>query len=375
MPLMKAHLGACLLLVACGSDGGGGGGGGGGGDLFVGGTVTGIAGPGLVLQNNGGDDLTVNADGTFQFPTAIADGASYEVTVRTNPESPSQRCFVYDGTGTTAGADVTSVKVDCWRNLISRTWTMTPGNEGYRCRRVQVPEDLWITAFRALSPSGTHHTVVTIDPQGQNTGDYPCTAGTGTVTGQMMFASGVGTDDLAFPDGVAVQLPAASWVNLNLHLFNTTDANMAAESGVLVKAVPKDQVVHPADMMFAGTYNISIPSDNQDHIAVGGCTAPTDWHVFTLWPHMHQLANHQKLIVNHAGTVTTLLDDAYSFAEQKNYPMAETVIKQGDQVQVTCTYRNNTGNTVTFGDSSKAEMCFTGMYKYPAGGGVMGCVN
>ena len=105
--------------------------------------------------------------------------------------------------------------------------------------------------------------------------------------------------------------------------------------------------------------------------AVGGCTVPNDWHVFTLWPHMHQTAVHQKTTLNG----TTLLDADYQFAEQKNYPMAETVFRTGDTVSVTCTYVNNTGTTKHFGESSTDEMCFTGMYKYPADGNVFGCVS
>jgi len=51
----------------------------------VGGNVTGLTGSGLVLQNNGGDNLAVTADGPFTFATAIAAGAPYSVTVQTQP--------------------------------------------------------------------------------------------------------------------------------------------------------------------------------------------------------------------------------------------------------------------------------------------------
>ncbi len=44
-------------------------------------------------------------------------------------------------------------------------------------------------------------------------------------------------------------------------------------------------------------------------------------------------------------------------------------------MQTTCSYVNNTGATVSFGDSSTDEMCFTGIYKYPAGSNVYSCVN
>jgi len=42
------------------------------------------------------------------------------------------------------------------------------------------------------------------------------------------------------------------------------------------------------------------------------------------------------------------------------------VVHQGELVRATCTYINNTGHTVSFGDSSTAEQCFVGMYRRPA---------
>ena len=41
----------------------------------VGGTITGLAGNGLVLQNNLGDNLSITADGTFTFAAKVASGA------------------------------------------------------------------------------------------------------------------------------------------------------------------------------------------------------------------------------------------------------------------------------------------------------------
>lgn len=80
----------------------------------IGGTVTGLTGSGgLVLQNNGVDDLTINADASFIFAIVIADGSAYSVTVVTQPDSPGQSCTVTNGSGTLAGADITNVAVNC----------------------------------------------------------------------------------------------------------------------------------------------------------------------------------------------------------------------------------------------------------------------
>jgi hypothetical protein len=79
----------------------------------IAGTVSGLTGTGLVLQNNGADSLGITADGSFTFSTTIADGSTYNVTVLTQPSSPNQICSVTNAAGTIAGANVTNVLVNC----------------------------------------------------------------------------------------------------------------------------------------------------------------------------------------------------------------------------------------------------------------------
>jgi PKD repeat protein len=79
----------------------------------IGGSVSGLEGSGLVLQNNAGDDLSIDANGGFTFSTELLDGSSYTVTVKTQPTSPNQTCSISNGSGVVAGANVTDVNVDC----------------------------------------------------------------------------------------------------------------------------------------------------------------------------------------------------------------------------------------------------------------------
>ncbi len=105
---LLVSIGALLTLAACG----------GGGmtiktqsTFTIGGTVAGLTGTGLVLQNNGGDDLTVAASATsFTFATRITEGGAYSVTVSAQPSGMT--CSVANGTGT-ASANVTNVTVTC----------------------------------------------------------------------------------------------------------------------------------------------------------------------------------------------------------------------------------------------------------------------
>ncbi len=80
----------------------------------VGGGVYGLNSVGLVLQNNGTDDLDVVGHG-FEFTTPLVDGSAYDVRIQRQPGT--QDCTVSNGSGTLAGGDVTSVEVTCrnWR--------------------------------------------------------------------------------------------------------------------------------------------------------------------------------------------------------------------------------------------------------------------
>ncbi|BAP89617.1 LamG domain protein jellyroll fold domain protein [Burkholderiales bacterium GJ-E10] len=80
----------------------------------VGGVVSGLtAGKSVTLLDNNSDTVTVSTNGFFTFPTQLASGATYAVTVGTQPVH--QTCAVTNGSGT-ATADVTSVTLGCTTN-------------------------------------------------------------------------------------------------------------------------------------------------------------------------------------------------------------------------------------------------------------------
>jgi hypothetical protein len=83
--------------------------------------VSGLSGTGLVLQNNGGDSLSVSASGSFTFVTPVSSGGIYSVMVLTQPSSPAQTCSVTNGNGT-ASANVTGVQIACVTSHNVWTW-------------------------------------------------------------------------------------------------------------------------------------------------------------------------------------------------------------------------------------------------------------
>ena len=96
----------------------------------VGGTVSGLAGSGLVLQNNGGDDHPISADGYFTFATPLTDEAAYNITVKTQPANPAQTCIVVsNGTGTIISAPVVDVVVSCMTSPTAIAFSVESGGK------------------------------------------------------------------------------------------------------------------------------------------------------------------------------------------------------------------------------------------------------
>lgn len=250
-----------------------------------------------------------------------------------------------------------------WQPLVEGSWTLPSGQEDYWCARKTIDEDLYIRAFRAIAPLGTHHTLLTKTNGSQPDGEFPCSAG--NLADDMIYASGVGTDPFGFPEGVAIKLEAGTQVLLNLHLFNTSISAIDGTSGTEVLTLPASEVEQEAEMIFAGTVAIFVGPQAEQTIS-GTCDFPVDATVATVWPHMHQYGTHMK-VVHEADEGDVVLHDApYDFNEQVNYPIDPVLVRAGERVRVFCSYQNTTDTTLTFGESSNDEMCFAGLYRYPA---------
>jgi hypothetical protein len=164
-----------MILSAC-SGGGGSSVGNSGGGYTVGCAVSGLSGT-VVLQNNDADFVTIGTNGAFTFPTSLADGTTYNVTVKTQPTG--QFCSVVSGTGIISGANVNGVTVTCqaaivWDAPISNTdgsplsdvagYNLYYGlNPGVYTGFIDVGNNTQypIANFSAVVPKGTYYIVVT----------------------------------------------------------------------------------------------------------------------------------------------------------------------------------------------------------------------
>ena len=133
----------------------------------------------VVLQDNGGDNLTLTANGTFTFATALAGGAAYAVTVKTNPAS--QTCTVSNGTGTIGSANITNVAVTCTSAATYTVGGSVSGLSGTVVLQDNGGDNLTLTAngtftfATALAGGAAYAVTVKTNPASQT-----CTVSSGT---------------------------------------------------------------------------------------------------------------------------------------------------------------------------------------------------
>jgi hypothetical protein len=116
----------------------------------IGGSITGLAGT-VGLRNNGGDSLSRNTNGGFTFATPLNSGASYSVTVSSQPAG--QTCAVANASGT-ATARVTNVAVNCTNNTYTLGGTVSGLNGSLVLREENEELSLLVTASGAYQFAG-----------------------------------------------------------------------------------------------------------------------------------------------------------------------------------------------------------------------------
>lgn len=252
--------------------------------------------------------------------------------------------------------------------LLEGAWELNAGEEGYRCVRRTVTDDMYLKEFQPIAPPGTHHTLLGINdtPLGAD-GVTLCTVmDIGHTT---LLGSGVGENYSAgpLPAGVAYKVSKGSQLNLNLHVFNVKSEGLRGTSGVKVRTTTADRVKQLAELTLAGPISLSIPRGMST--AKGACMLHSATTIVAFSPHMHQLGVHLKATAKHAGAgPVSLYDGPFDFYDQRQYSAGQLALQAGTTVEVECTYNNTTDRTVTFGESSLDEMCFIGLYRYPLSG-------
>ena len=298
----------CLIAASCGdstegdddiklSDG-----------YVLGGMVTGLNGT-LVIQNDGADDITMKENGLFVFETLVANGATYEVTVKEEPGM--QLCPVTNPSGTMTIAGVSNVSIACkswgvplasWDNISPLGSNATnpavsvdsaggavviwqqPDNSGISSIYVAtLSAGVWSTPAsrsNAISPSGTaaESPVVDMGPQGVAVAAWlqPSASGFKRVYASTL-ASGLWSIPVPInPDGSDASNVSASMDDTGNAVVSWQQSDSGAISRVFASTMTSAWAwTHPSsltDSLSSSASNASAP-----HSAIAGGKAIVTW--------------------------------------------------------------------------------------------------
>ncbi len=147
----------------------------------LGGTLSGLV-DGSIVLDDGGEKLTVSANGAFAFSQPLASGASYAVSVDSLP--PGQTCALAGGSGTVGAGDVADIAVTCMPNSYQLGGTVN-GLKGTVVLHSSTGVDLPVESDGSFSfgglPYGTAYEISVLDQPSAPHQTCTVTNGKGTI--------------------------------------------------------------------------------------------------------------------------------------------------------------------------------------------------
>jgi hypothetical protein len=300
--LLKVARASCVLAIcAYGAACGGGHGGSTTTTYTVGGMVNGLAGTGLVLENNAGGDLTIAADGSFVFATAIASGGAYAVTVKTQPSTPWQTCTPASATGVVANANVSDIVITCVTNTY-KVGVQVNGLAGSGLvLEDNAGDDLAVTAdgtvnfATAVASGATYNVSVKVQPTAVS---QTCSAASasGTVTNADVSSVVVTCVTNSYVTGLAgsgLALQDNGADTLNIAANGSFTFAHAVQSGAAYSVSVSTQPGNPTQVCSVAGATGGITNANVGNVIVT-CTTP-----------VVQCGSENGTVVMHAANVTT----------------------------------------------------------------------
>ena len=166
------------------------------------------------------------------------------------------------------------------------------------------------------------------------------------------------------PAQVAMKLPAAQAIHLNLHVYNSTSDWLDGVSGIEVVRVKPETVKNEASFALAGPDTITLPPKMRTTIT-HTCRFAADQTAFALIPLMHKLGVQFKTTVTRGRESTVLYDGEFRYDDQSLLSFGKLAVTSGDSITVECTYDNPKYVFVTKGHDG-GEICYGALLRYPS---------
>ena len=241
------------------------------------------------------------------------------------------------------------------------SYTVQPGEEKrYYCFTTRMPQDhdVSVTAITPTYGKATHHLGVYYTLADEPDGVFDCPELV-KQTWIPLYGGGIQSGTLAAPPGAAFHVKAGQQILVQLHLLNAT-TDVVTDKATITFDTTTDPNATPAGMFGMTDTQISLPPGTHSDVTMS-CKVGEDMNVFAVFGHMHQLGTHIDLSRTNGAM---LFGEDWNFNDQPTIPQLFQ-LKSGDSLTLHCQYQNTTAATVTYGESSNAEMCSFALYYTP----------
>jgi hypothetical protein len=238
-----------------------------------------------------------------------------------------------------------------------------PGGELYKCQDFANPfgKDIAITDSKSVMSAGSHHFAAFRIKDLTTAAIMDCPNG-GLEAHEFVHASQTLTQETTYPKDVGRFLHATDGLRLQVHYLNTTSDPLSVKATLSMNYVDADSIKYKAGGVFLNNLGLTVPPGKSTQTKSWALTS--DIKLLVAVSHMHR----------HALDFTSSADDGRMLYESQDWdgPTPATFdppmeIATGTTITWSCTFQNDTGMNLTFGESASAnEMCiFNGVY-YPA---------
>jgi hypothetical protein len=262
-------------------------------------------------------------------------------------------------------------------------FSVPPGGEFYKCQDFPNPfsGNIAILESKSVMTMGSHHMFVFRLTTDGFYGGTP-NLGAGNTKGPLVDCPSGGTEfhpfvhaaqspeqEFTYPDGLGQAFNSNETPRVMVHYLNTTTDPIQASLVVTMKYVAADQVKNLAASVFLNSVGVKVPPGTSTQSFT--YKLPQDVNLLAASGHMHRRGTHFSGTAVGADGKTTQLYQTDDWNEPMPAAFDPAIaLANGTTIKWACSYNNDTGKTLKFGESANTnEMCiFTGTY-YPAPGG------
>jgi hypothetical protein len=274
------------------------------------------------------------------------------------------------GANTGPNTTITNVVPDSSRYAYSvtlkmDTFTVNAGQEIYMCQDFANPfmgVQADIVSYELHMSNGSHHMFAFYTANATDASIITCPSG-GLTFAPYTFTAGSPDAVETYPDGMGAGIPGTQGFTLNAHFINAGASSLQGNVALTMYVAKPGQVKQQVGPIFLNQALLSVPATNQPSTSTSSYSLPQDVNLLLGASHMHQRAT------NFIATTSTgqTLYQTTVWAEPKPVIYSPPLLlKSGTTITWSCTYVNDTGATLTFGESASTNvMCISEFIYYP----------